>query len=84
MCQRARRGITKAIDVVLPQRVAVVVANGVGGTSLEIHEHLVFGDAACHQLTITAEDIATSGFHAHRVTLQTGGYLCPVQFYTVR
>ena len=78
LCRRFRREnlvqtITNRIQLVKPQRVALLK-----GCCLEVHKDLVFRDRSSHQLSVTAEDIASVGLHADTVTLQAVGNLRPV------
>ena len=58
----------------LPDRVFLLAA------SLEVHVYLIFWDGACHQLTVAAEDIASFGFYADTVFLQTVSHFRPILF----
>ncbi len=78
LCRRFRREnlvqtITNRIQLVKPQRVAFLK-----GCCLEIHKNLIFRDRSSHQLSVTAEDIASVGLHADTVTLQAVGNLRPI------
>ena len=47
-------------------------------TSHEIHEYLVFGNTACHELSVATEDIPSVGLHTDAVALEARCHLLPV------
>lgn len=49
-------------------------------TSLEVHEDFVLRYRACHQLSVTAEDVSAFRFHADTVAFQTVCHIRPVLF----
>ena len=68
--------VTHRIYLAIPKRIALFE-----GGSLEVDENLIFRDAAGHQLTVTAEDVASVRFHADRVALQSVCHLRPVLLF---
>ena len=65
----------EAVNLLVPKPVDPVDGSGVPGdilltAGLEVHEHLVFGYGAGHQLTVAAQDVAAVGFHGNGVVLQ--------------
>ena len=67
--------VTNGIYLAVPKRIVLLE-----GRCLEVDENPIFGNAAGHQLTIAAEDIASVGLHTDRVALQSVGHLRPVLF----
>ena len=47
-------------------------------TSHKVHVYLVFGNTACHELSVATEDITSVGLHAYAVALQARCHLLPV------
>ena len=60
------------IDTVVPHRIFLQ------SSSLEVHIYLILGDAAGHELSVTAEDIPSVGLHTHAISLETRCHLHPI------